>query len=179
MVYNIERPVAGYYQMRDYDRLVERLRELRQAGHTAAEMADRLNQEGFHPTGRRKMFCAMTVRQLLSRWQLTGERRETVALNPDEWWLSDLARKLTVSLATVRRWITRRWVHCRRSPELGYHLVWMDADELERLRRLRDHGRTYPRIPSPSVLTTPKQRPSNESKPSRNVTTRSPGSKKR
>jgi DNA invertase Pin-like site-specific DNA recombinase len=170
--------VYRYRQMRDYDRLAQRLRELRKAGHTAGQMADQLNQEGFHPTGRRKTFCAMTVRQLLSRWQLSGERHETVELGPDEWWLSDLARKLKVSPATVRRWIDRRWMHCRRSPQHGYHLLWADADELERLGRLRDHGRTYPKIPSPPALTTPKRRPSDKAKSSANGASPSRGSKK-
>ena len=130
--------------MRDYDRLVGRLRELQKAGHTAAQVADHLNHEGFHPTGRRTTFSAMTVRQLLSRWQLSGERHEAVTLGRDEWWLNDLARVLTVSAATVRRWIARRWVHCRRSPQHGYHLLWADADELERLRHRRDQARNSP-----------------------------------
>ena len=52
--HQIQRPVAEYHQMRDYDRLVERLGELQKADLTATEMADRLNREGFHPTGRRK-----------------------------------------------------------------------------------------------------------------------------
>lgn len=176
--HQIERPVAEYHQMRDYDRLVERLGELQEAGHTAAQVAERLNQEGFHPTGRRKTFSAMIVRQLLSRWQLSGERQETVVLGPEEWWLSDLARKLKVSPATVRRWIARRWVHCRRSPQHGYHLLWADADELERLGRLRDHGRTYPKIPSPPALTTPKRRPSEEAATAGNGTARSRRSKR-
>ena len=158
--HRIERPVAEYQQMRDYDRLAERLRALQESGHTAAQMAEHLSREGFHPTGRRKAFCAMTVRQLLSRWQLSGERHELVSLGPDEWWLSDLARRMKVSAATVRRWIARRWVHCRRSPQHGYHLPWADADELERLGRLRDHGRMYPRIATPAALTTPKRGPS-------------------
>jgi DNA invertase Pin-like site-specific DNA recombinase len=156
--HQIRRPVAEYHQMRDYDRLVERLHELHEAGLTAAEIADRLNQEGFHPTGRRKTFYAMTVRQLLSRWQLTGERYDKVRLAPDEWWLSDLARELSVSYTTLRRWIALRWVHYRRTPQLDYHLIWANTDELDRLRRLRDHGRQYPRIPTPAALTTPKRR---------------------
>jgi len=162
--HQIRRPVAEYHQMRDYDRLVERLHELHEADLTAAEIADRLNQEGFHPTGRRKTFYAMTVRQLLSRWQLTGERYDKVKRDPDEWWLSDLARKLSVSYSTLRRWIALGWVHYRRTPQLDYHLIWADADELDRLRNLRDHGRKYPRIATPSVLTTPKRRPSKNGK---------------
>jgi hypothetical protein len=177
--HQIERPVAAYQQMRDYDRLVERPRELREAGHTAAQMAEYLNQEGFHPTGRRKAFCAMTVRQLLARWQLSGERHELVRRGPDEWWLSDLARQVKVSAATVRRWIARRWVHCRRSPQHGYHLLWADAEELERLRRLRDHGRMYPKVPAPPALTTPKQRPSAKAATADKSTTRSRKSTRR
>jgi hypothetical protein len=177
--HQIERPVAEYQQMRDYNRLVERLRELQEAGHTAAQVAEHLNQAGFHPTGRRKTFCAMTVRQLLSRWQLSGDRHELVTLDPDEWWLSDLARQVKVSAATVRRWIARHWVHCRRSPQHGYHLLWADADELERLRRLRDHGRTYPKIPSPTELTTPKRRPSAKATSAQNRTKRSRRSKRK
>jgi hypothetical protein len=170
--HQIQRPVAEYHQMRDYDRLVERLHALHEADLTAAEIADRLNQEGFHPTGRRKTFYAMTVRQLLSRWQLTGERYDQVKLDPDEWWLSDLARKLSVSYSTLRRWIALGWVHCRRTPQLDYHLVWADAGELDRLRGLRDHGRKYPRLPTPCALTTPKRRPS-KTKSSKNSKERS------
>jgi DNA invertase Pin-like site-specific DNA recombinase len=177
--HQIERPVAKYQQMRDYDRLAERLRELQESGHTAAQMAECLNQEGFHPTGRRKAFGAMTVRQLLSRWQLSGERHALVSLGPDEWWLSDLARQVKVSAATVRRWIAHGWVHCRRSPQHGYHLLWADADELERLSRLRDHGRMYPKIPTPAALTTPKQRPAARAASADSGKTRSRKSKRR
>lgn len=150
------RPVAEYRQLRDYDRLVERLRALRDAGHSATTMAAQLNQEGYHPTGRRQTFSAQTVRQLLCRWGLSGVRRESVTLGRDEWWLSDLARHLQTSLATVRRWWHLGWVHGRQSPQQGYCILWADADEVERLCRLRDYGKTYPKTGYPASLTTPK-----------------------
>jgi hypothetical protein len=156
--YQTIRPVAKYCQMRDYDRLVQRLRDLRDAGRTAAQIAETLKQEGFHPTGRRKTFSALTVRNLMSRWGLSGDRHESVSLQPHEWWLSDLARKLRVSLATVRRWIGRQWVHARRSPEQGYYLVWADDDEVDRLSQLRDYGKGYPKTAPSAALTTPKPR---------------------
>jgi DNA invertase Pin-like site-specific DNA recombinase len=156
--HQIVRPIAEYRQMRDYDQLVKRLGELRKAGHTATQMAEQLNQEGFHPTGRRKMFSAMTVRQLLSRWGLLGERRETVILDGDEWWLSDLARHLQTSLATLRRWFHLGWVSGRQSPQYGYLILWADSEEVDRLRRLRDYGKTYPKAGYPAALTTPKSR---------------------
>ena len=150
--------MAEYRQMRDYDRLVERLRALRDAGHTAAEMAAQLNQEGYHPTGRRSTFRVQTVRQLLCRWGLSGERPEYATLGRHEWWLSDLARRLQTSLATVRRWFHLGWVHGRRSPRHGYCILWADGEEVDRLRRLRDYGKTYPKTGYPAALTTPKAR---------------------
>ena len=141
----IVRPVSEYRQMRDYGRLVQRLRELREAGRTAAQIAETLDHEGFHPTGRRKTFSALTVRNLMSRLGLSGERPETVTLQHNERWLSDMARELHVSLATVRRWITRGWVHARRSPRHGYHILWADDDEVDRLGQLRDYGKGYPK----------------------------------
>lgn len=159
----IVRPVAKYSQMRDYDRLVQRLHELREAGRTAAQIAETLDHEGFHPTGRRKTFSALTVRNLMSRLGLSGERLETVTLHRNERWLSDMARELHVSLATVRRWITRGWVHARRSPRHGYHILWADDDEVDRLHQLRDYGKGYPKTPPSSALTTPKPRPVEQS----------------
>ena len=120
----------------------------------------------------------MTVRQLLSRWQLTGERYDKVKLDPDEWWLGDLARELSVSYTTLRRWIALGWVHYRRTPQLDYHLIWANTGELDRLCRLRGHGRKYPRIPTPAALTTPKRRPP-DTDPSKNSKAKSSRSHQR
>jgi hypothetical protein len=154
-----KRPVAEYRQMRDYDQLVQRLRKLKDAGHTASQIAETLNQEGFHPTGRRSTFSAMTVRQLLCRLGLGGNRPDDEALANHEWWLVDLASKLQVSQATVRRWITREWVHARQTRRHNYYILWADTDELTRLGQLRDAGRAYPRTVCPTVLTIPKPHP--------------------
>lgn len=152
------RPVAEYRQMRDYDGLVQRLRELSEAGHTAREIAEVLNTEGYQPTGQRATFRSQTVRHLMSRLRLSGERHDTETLNPHEWWLSDLARTIGVSLATGRRWILRGWVHARRSLRQGYYIVWADDEELARLGQLRDYGKMYPKASCPPDLTTPKSR---------------------
>ncbi len=156
------RPVAEYRQMRDYDRLVQRLRELKEAGHTASQIAETLNQEGFHPTGRRPTFAAMTVRNLLAQLGLGGKRPDDESLATNEWWLVDLAGKLQVSHATVHRWIARGWVHARQTHRHGYYVLWADSDELTRLGQLRDAGRSYPRTACPTALTTPKPHPTNQ-----------------
>jgi DNA invertase Pin-like site-specific DNA recombinase len=156
--HQMQRPVISYRQLRDFDRIERRIRELRDARHTAAEIAERLNQEGFHPPVGRPAFNRQTVGQLVSRWGLSGPRKEKVLLGPDEWWLSDLARKLGVGVSKVRRWMRRGWVHCRRSPAHGFYILWADHDEMDRLVRLRDYSEAKPNTPYPVEITVPKPR---------------------
>jgi hypothetical protein len=157
--HQIRRSIAGYRQFRDFDRLVARLRELRQAGRPAAQIAERLNAEGFHPVQAGRLFDKVMVRQLLSRWQLSRGRNEEVELGPDEWWLSDLARRLGTSRGKLRWWVHHGWVHCRRSPLRDYCILWADAEELQRLDKLRAHSDTRLYTPYPAELTVPKRRP--------------------
>src|SRR5438046_1018190 len=85
-------------------------------------------------------------------------------LRPHEWTLQRLAQKLKVKPNTLLRWCRVGWVQTRRlSGATCRWLVWADADELNRLRRLRDcrlnmsSNERYPR-----ELTTPKPRPPDE-----------------
>jgi DNA invertase Pin-like site-specific DNA recombinase len=158
--HQIRRPVAAYRQLRDYDRLLVRLRALHDKGLTAAQVAEQLNQEGFRPSGPCAAFNKATVRLLLSRWGLSGWRVEQIPLGPDEWWLNDLARVLNVNASLLRKWENRRWVHCRRSSvALGWRILWADTAEIERLKRLRDYGIAHPFAHYPPELTVPKKRP--------------------
>ena len=61
------RPVGRYEQLRDYDRLVVRLGELRAVGYTNGEIADLLNHEGFHTPKCDQKFDAPLVNRLASR----------------------------------------------------------------------------------------------------------------
>lgn len=158
--HEIRRPVNAYSQLRDYDRLVARLRALHNEGLTAAQVADQLNQEGFRPSGPRDTFNKGTILLLLSRWGLTSWRIEKIPLRKNEWWLSDLARELEIRTSKLRKWTNHGWVHCRRSSSLlGWRIVWADQAELERLRQMRDHSQAHPHSPYPPGLTTPKKRP--------------------
>jgi DNA invertase Pin-like site-specific DNA recombinase len=157
--HQIVRPVAGYRQLRDMDRLVHRLGELRDLGLKAREIAARLNQEGFRPAGsRRSVFNNTMVYQLLSRWGLCGERNEEVELGPDEWWLSDLARKLGVCMTLLRRWACRGWAHYRRTPRRRCYILWADGKELDRLGQMRDYANAHPNSQYPQEITVPKKR---------------------
>ncbi len=158
--HQICRPILEYKRLRDYDRLLERLRELRGEGLTSEQIADKLNREEFRCARPGDKFDANKVRQLLSRWGLSGPRVEQVKLGPNEWWLSDLARLVDVNVSVLRKWTNRRWVHCRRSSVLlGWRILWADPDEIERLKRLRAYGKAHPYANYPPELTVPKQRP--------------------
>jgi DNA invertase Pin-like site-specific DNA recombinase len=157
------RPIAGYSQLRDFDRLIDRMRELRQGGTTAAQIAARLNDEGFHPVHAGRPFDKGMVRQLLSRWELSRGRNEATELSPDEWWLSDLARHLKTTREKLRWWVRHGWVQCRRSPLRNYCILWADREELARLEKLRDHSDARLYTPYPPELTVPKKQPKSRS----------------
>jgi hypothetical protein len=134
--------------------LLQRLRDLRQEGLTAGQIADKLNREGFRCARPGDTFAANKVRQLLSRWGLSGPRVEQVPLGADEWWLFDLARHLSINGSVLRKWANRRWVHCRRSSGvLRWRILWADAEEIERLKRLRDYAKAHPYARYPRELT--------------------------
>jgi DNA invertase Pin-like site-specific DNA recombinase len=154
----LHRPLARYGQMGDYQRLLDRLKQLRATRLTSAAIADRLNAEGFR-TPKGKAFSAWIIRTLLSREGLSPSRGTLLfpgGCGHDEWWLGDLARALNMSAGGLQGWVKRGWVHARQVPTGGrYWIIWADGDELSRLRKLRAHGRP----PFPAKLITPKARP--------------------
>jgi len=73
----IVRSVSRYDSMGDYDRLMDRVVELRGAGLTIKEVAARLNSEGYRTPRSRKGYTSTSVRKLLSRCGLTEPRSRT------------------------------------------------------------------------------------------------------
>jgi DNA invertase Pin-like site-specific DNA recombinase len=160
------RPVQRYQQMTDYGRILNRIDELRKAGHTLAEVAEQLNREGFHPPKRSPTFTKGILAGLLAKRGRSGPRPQVVAdqgLRAEhEWLLTDLARKLEMPPATLHRWIRVGWVHARKLPTPGGHwVIWADADELERMTRLRTCPRGWSDEPVLMQLTKPKVRDNN------------------
>jgi DNA invertase Pin-like site-specific DNA recombinase len=157
--HELVRPVANYAHMRDFQRLCERLVEMRKQGFSAAQMADKLNQEGFSPPKRRSPFSAELVRQLLCRQGISNEKACTPPLAEHEWLLPDLARELKMPAGKLRGWIERGWLHGRQTPAQHLWIAWADRDELRRLRKLI--ARSHRGVTSqPVKLTTPKNRSS-------------------
>jgi len=157
--HEIVRPVASYAQLRDFKPLMNRVVELREAGHAAPEIAERLNAEGFYPPKRRGQFTSPVIYQLLKRRALIGnERSHDELLGRDEWWLTDLARELQMSHLKLRDWAKRGWVHSRKTPVQGRWILWADDEERDRLRQLLAQSRRGVNAYT-SELRTPKERP--------------------
>ena len=78
--HEVVRPVQFYEQLRDFDKLMDRIAALRHEGHTAAQIADCLNREGFSPPKRCGVFSPELVHELLSASR-PGEREDVRPTN--------------------------------------------------------------------------------------------------
>ncbi len=152
------RSVNAYTTLRDFDALMLRVTELRQQAKTSNEIAACLNAEGFMPPKKHDGFNGRIVDHLLKRGGLIGrERSHDELLGEDEWWLTDLARKLKVYHEKLRSWAKHGWVHSRQTPIQKNWILWADDDEVARLRRLVAESRPG-KTCYPAALTTPKTR---------------------
>jgi hypothetical protein len=162
-LHELVRPVQRYRQMADYGRLLDRIDELRGAGRTLSEVAERLNREGFHPPKRSATFTKEILSGLLAKRGRTGPRPRVMAepgvLGEHEWLLTDLARELAMPPATLHRWVRVGWVHARKLPTPGGHwVIWADADERDRMNRVRTCPRGWSDEDVFAQLTKPKAR---------------------
>jgi hypothetical protein len=111
------RSVNSYTTLRDFKALMSRVTELRQQGRTSEEIACCLNAEGFRPPKQGEGFNGRIVDHLLKRAGLIGrERSHDELLGENEWWLTDLARKLQMCHEKLRSWAIRGWTHSRQTP---------------------------------------------------------------
>lgn len=162
--HEIRQGLRAYRALGGLAKLRERILELRGDGQTADAIAEVLNREG-HRVARGDGFTGDRVRQLLARFGQTGVppgvRDASDLPGADECWLPELAKRLGVKPIVVHRWRWSGRLYARQlRGENGRWVVWADAAELKRLRRLRafeikHHGR---RTPSPD-LTGPARRP--------------------
>jgi DNA invertase Pin-like site-specific DNA recombinase len=136
----LARPVGKLEQLSTYPHLCRRVREFVDAGCSTAEIARRLNDEGYHPAREGCHFTTQSVRELRRRLGLNRGRPHAVrrdGLGPDEWWKQELARALRIPAGTLDHWIRRGWVTAHQQAEpLRRWVVWADEPERERLRHL-------------------------------------------
>ncbi len=157
--HEIVRPVGMYTQLRDYDRLMDRIEVLRRTGHTAASIAAHLDAEGFVPPMRGSHFDLVVVRTLMARRGLKDEKI-VEPLAQHEWWLADLAGHLDMSVLKLSDWTRRGWVNARKTAAQKLWILWADEDELRRLEALKVHSvRGANATSQPAGLKQPKARP--------------------
>jgi hypothetical protein len=153
--HEVVRSVTRYEQLRDFERIKSRLLELRDTGRTAQEIAAQLNVEGFHTAQRGKQYSTQIVHKLCSRFGRTASpngQTKGVALKTNEWWLTDLARELSIPWSTLSGWCRRGWVRSHQTQHRWW-IVWADNEERQRLRNLHAF---VPNGTYPTELTTPK-----------------------
>jgi DNA invertase Pin-like site-specific DNA recombinase len=158
--HRLARGVQRYEQMADYQRLCDRIDELRAGGKSMDEVAEHLNAEGFRPAKRVERFTGGMVSGLLARRCAGGAQRrgKGVAglMEKGEWLLGDLARHLGLPQVTLHRWRQGGWVHARKLPTAGgLWAVWATGEERRRMGRLRRFQKEHPNQPIPAELTTP------------------------
>lgn len=146
----IARPIASLRRLSYVEPLLARLRALQESGKNLREIAQTLNEEGWHPAKRAGQFTGLMVGRLLTQNGLRTPRPSTPYPEPNlavnEWTHAGLAAVIPIPASTLRSWIRRNWVTARRTngprPRI---ILWADGTELERLRALRERERKrYP-----------------------------------
>jgi len=136
----ITRPVACLTQLSYYPQLAARARELAGGRYTIAQIAGRLNAEGFRPPKRSPVFTPNAVSDLLRTLGIHRSRipagRNRPALDQHEWWLRDLAAHLGMPEVTLDHWVRRGWATGYLHPQARLRVVRADPAEVERLRAL-------------------------------------------
>lgn len=156
--HQVARPVGSYEQLKDYNRLTERITEFHRAGLHLAEIAEKLNAEGFVPARRRGVFTESGVGTLLRDLGLVSELLRDDLLEKDDWWIPDLARQLGVIPQKIHYWVKQGWIHARRAPSGRHWIVWADKEEKRRLKRLAKHKSSWIAARNPDLVI-PKKRP--------------------
>ena len=157
------RPVGRYEQLDNYQQLLDRILELHDQKKSSARIAEQLNVDGFLPPKRRSTFNAPMVRKLI--WHHRRSVKRSVAtqqheLADHEWWFVDFTRHLDLPYPTLYSWVRRGWVHARQLPVNGGRwVIWADADEVDRLKRLRRCPKSWHNLHQAAELTQPKPRP--------------------
>jgi len=154
--HEVRRPVSSYRRLQDGDRVLARVRQLKQQGLSHAEVARRLNAEGFRgPRGQE--FTVPMASFLWARVRAASRSSEPSAdagsSGPATLWRGKtLAEHLDVPPATLNTWRRRGWVLAQRCADRWVY--WANEAELARLTELRHHPRVA-LTPVPSHLTTP------------------------
>ncbi len=153
------RTVMSYAQRSDLDQLISHIVQLRRSGLSLKQTAQQLNREGVAPLRGTRFSNYMVSRLLVQRGlylSYARKRPDSVEFAEHEWWLPDLADKLSMPRTSLAHWYNRSWVRGRKLPGLRGRLI-LSADEadLNRLMQLRESRRGWSDSPYPQELTNP------------------------
>jgi DNA invertase Pin-like site-specific DNA recombinase len=137
----IRRPVGKLIQLEGHKRLLEELHDLRRAGYTADQVAEKLNANGWLTPTRRNQFNGRLIRAMMSRYgSVARGPKGPPTGDPNDWRLADLAAELNMPLVTLYGWMRRGWLKARRVR--GQWVVTADRDERRRLQIRRERPDT-------------------------------------
>jgi DNA invertase Pin-like site-specific DNA recombinase len=156
--HQVARPVGTYAQLSNWRQIVDRVQQLHHEGLHLAQIAEKLNDEGFVPPRRRSRFTVDAVGSMVRDLGLVGELYRDDLVGKDEWWITDLARKLGVVPQKIHYWVKQSWIHSRRTPSGKHLIVWADKDEIRRLRQLAKRKNSWIAARHPELVV-PKRRP--------------------
>lgn len=146
---SLVRPVAKLEQLSYYHQLLKRAKTLREEENMKfADIAEKLNQEGFRPAKRQEKFNASMVSSLLVRAGIKSNKTtksEQVTRRTNEWTFRELSQKLNIPEPTLYAWMRKGQLKVRRD-KVTYNGIWLihaDANELKRLQDIRTRPRQW------------------------------------
>ena len=153
------RTVISYAQLSNLNEMLARIIELKETCATLGEVANQINNEGYRSL-RRRTFTGAMISRLLVKQGIHSPRNPQPpegVLQENEWWISDLAKRLGMPKTSLWYWRKSGWINGRKLPGLrGRWIIWADESEIARLEKLRAARRRWSDCPFPSELTTPK-----------------------
>ncbi|MDH3602756.1 MAG: recombinase family protein [Candidatus Tectomicrobia bacterium] len=130
------RPINRLENLSRYTELCDRIATLSDQGYRTSEMIHLLTQEGFRSPRHAKPFTPQTVRQLKQRLGLRPSRpRPRPPLDQHEWWFSELAQILRISVSTLHLWRKRGKLQVRWHEQSRKWVALADSAELNRLEQ--------------------------------------------
>jgi DNA invertase Pin-like site-specific DNA recombinase len=125
--HEVVRTVRRFEQLREFNRLLEQIHQLREEGCSAAAIAERLNASGWRPP-KRAVFNEPMVRRLLQRHGLSSGRpiwTNQVTRQPGaEWTLQEVSDRLGIHRHTAYRWLQEGRLHGRMAAR-GDQRIWI------------------------------------------------------
>jgi DNA invertase Pin-like site-specific DNA recombinase len=135
------RPINRLENLSRYAELCDRIKALSAQGCRPPEITHQLAQEGFQSPRHAKPLTAEMVRQLKHRLGLgPSHPRVRPPLDQHEWWMTELAKELGLSVSTLHLWRKRGELKVRWHEQSHKWVAIVDATELNRLKQRRQRS---------------------------------------